>query len=151
MPKIAKNIRNLRDLRARHAVKNSEIVRRAYIYVARNQSLPAHVRYQAQLQLNTFANNTRPTTVNNRCTESGRGRGIISEFGLCRVRDIVSSRIGEFCLIFLAVPIPPEGAEQRTPRRSQSILVASLIGTDLVYVSLSFSLPHYLTTGISAM
>jgi len=76
----------LRDIKARKGVAANEIARRAYLYVARNQTLPAQVRYQAQLQLNTFGRYTRPTTVKNRCTESGRGRGIMSEFGLCRVR-----------------------------------------------------------------
>jgi len=84
MPKLGKNIRVLRDIRARQGVKDNEVVRRAYLFVARNQALPPQVRYQAQLQLNTFGRYTRPTTVKNRCVESGRGRGIISEFGLSR-------------------------------------------------------------------
>ncbi|KAF9779477.1 hypothetical protein BJ322DRAFT_1012998 [Thelephora terrestris] len=74
----------LRDIKARKGVAANEIARRAYLFVARNQTLPPQVRYQAQLQLNTFGRYTRPTTVKNRCTESGRGRGIMSEFGLCR-------------------------------------------------------------------
>ena len=80
------NVRVLRDLKARHGVNANEILRRAYLYVARNQTLPPQVRFQAQLQLNTFGRYTRPTTVKNRCTETGKGRGIISEFGLSRVR-----------------------------------------------------------------
>lgn len=80
------NARVLRDIKARNGVKANEIARRAYLYVARNQTLPPQVRYQAQLQLNTFGKYTRPTTVKNRCSETGRGRGIMSEFGLCRVR-----------------------------------------------------------------
>lgn len=78
------NARVIRDMKARNLVKANEIVRRAYLYVARNQALPAQVRHQAQLQLNTFGKYTRPTTVKNRCTETGRGRGVISEFGLSR-------------------------------------------------------------------
>ncbi|KAG2146650.1 hypothetical protein DEU56DRAFT_785647 [Suillus clintonianus] len=78
------NARVLRDIKARNVVKASEVLRRAYLYVARNETLSPQVRHQAQLQLNTFGKYTRPTTVKNRCTESGRGRGIISEFGLCR-------------------------------------------------------------------
>lgn len=78
-------IRILRDIKARNGVNATEITRRAYLYVARNQTLPPQVRYQAQLQLNTFGKYTRPTTVKNRCTETGRGRGVIGEFGLCRV------------------------------------------------------------------
>lgn len=79
------NIRVLRDLKARKGVLANEIARRAYLYVARNETLSAQVRHQAQLQLNTFGRYTRPGTVKNRCIESGRGRGIINEFGLCRV------------------------------------------------------------------
>lgn len=79
------NARILRDISAREMVKQNEIARRAYLYVARNQALPPQVRYQAQLQLNNFHLRTRPSCVRNRCTESGKGRGIINEFGLCRV------------------------------------------------------------------
>ena len=91
------NARVLRDMKARLGVRENEILRRAYLYVARNQTLPAQVRFQAQLQLNTFGRYTRPTTVKNRCTETGRGRGVISEFGLCRVR-LVSCLLAKWCL-----------------------------------------------------
>ncbi|PCH41425.1 glucocorticoid receptor-like protein [Wolfiporia cocos MD-104 SS10] len=89
------NARVLRDIKARNLVKANEITRRAYLYVARNQSLPPQVRYQAQLQLNTFGKYTRPTTVKNRCTVSGRGRGIMSEFGLCRFQFRLKALAGE--------------------------------------------------------
>lgn len=69
----------------RQAVQSNELVRRAFKYIARNTTLPQRVRHQAQLQLNQFPNKTRPVAVSNRCTETGRGRGVISEFGLCRV------------------------------------------------------------------
>lgn len=81
------NIRILRDIKARQGVNAHELIRRAYLYVARNQTLPPQVRYQAQLQLNTFSKYTRPTTVKNRCSESGKGRGVIREFAMCRVRS----------------------------------------------------------------
>lgn len=93
----------LRDIKARQGVAANEIARRAYLYVARNQTLPPQVRYQAQLQLNTFGRYTRPTTVKNRCTESGRGRGIMSEFGLCRVRASCSL----LCLLVLTCILRP--------------------------------------------
>ncbi|KAH9964312.1 hypothetical protein BJV74DRAFT_786480 [Russula compacta] len=88
-------IRVLRDIKARQGVADNEIMRRAYLYVARNQSIPAQVRYQAQLQLNTFGRYTRPTTVKNRCTVTGRGRGIIGEFGLCRFQFRLKALAGE--------------------------------------------------------
>lgn len=84
-------VRVLRDMKAREGVRANEVARRAYLYVARNQTLSPQVRHQAQLQLNSFDRYTRPTTVKNRCHESGRGRGIISEFALCRVRDYFDS------------------------------------------------------------
>lgn len=84
------NVHLTRDMKARRGVANTEVVRRAYLFVARNQTLPPQVRYQAQLQLNTFDRYTHPTVVKNRCAETGRGRGIIGEFALCRVRHALS-------------------------------------------------------------
>ncbi|KAI0079650.1 glucocorticoid receptor-like (DNA-binding domain) [Panus rudis PR-1116 ss-1] len=89
------NIRVLRDIKARHGVNANEIARRAYLYVARNQTLPPSVRYQAQLQLNNFGRYTRPTTVKNRCSESGKGRGIMSEFALSRFQFRLKALNGE--------------------------------------------------------
>ncbi|KAJ7591236.1 hypothetical protein C8J56DRAFT_1013946 [Mycena floridula] len=89
------NARVIRDIKARIGVKNNEVARRAYLYVARNQTLSPQVRHQAQLQLNTFGKYTRPTTVKNRCTESGRGRGVMSEFGLCRFQFRLKALAGE--------------------------------------------------------
>ncbi|KIJ70283.1 hypothetical protein HYDPIDRAFT_104970 [Hydnomerulius pinastri MD-312] len=81
---IRPKIRVLRDMKARQGVLENEVIRRAYLYVARNETLPAHIRHQAQLQLNSFGRYTRPTSVVNRCTETGKGSAIMSEFGLCR-------------------------------------------------------------------
>jgi small subunit ribosomal protein S14 len=100
------NIRVLRDMKARNGVMATEIIRRAYLYVARNQALPPEVRHRAQLQLNTFTRYMRPTTVKNRCIATGRGRGILSEFGLCRVRICIP--LGALLLIlFTLVSISP--------------------------------------------
>ncbi|PWN46620.1 glucocorticoid receptor-like (DNA-binding domain) [Violaceomyces palustris] len=83
---IGPNSKVLRDMASRQAVQSNELIRRAYKYIARNTTLPQRVRHQAQLQLNLFPNKTRPVAVKERCTETGRGRGIITEFGLCRYR-----------------------------------------------------------------
>jgi small subunit ribosomal protein S14 len=69
----------------RQAVASSELLRRAYKYLARNTTLPSRTRHQAQLGLNALLPKTRPDRVKERCIETGRGRGIITEFGLCRV------------------------------------------------------------------
>lgn len=111
------NIKVLRDIQRREAVQATELQRRAYLYLARNTALPTRVsrpghngtlkhrlspffwlsgipqvRHQAQLALASrqiFPNKTRLTEVKDRCTETGRGRGVLSKglpFGLCRVR-----------------------------------------------------------------
>ncbi|KAJ7499086.1 hypothetical protein FB451DRAFT_1015781 [Mycena latifolia] len=87
--------RVIRDIKARHGVLKNEVTRRAYLYVARNTTLPPQVRHQAQLQLNTFGKYTRPTTVKNRCSETGRGRGIMREFALCRFQFRLKALGGE--------------------------------------------------------
>ena len=129
------NARVLRDIKARQGVANNEISRRAYLYVARNHTLPAHVRYQAQLQLNAFDRYARPTTVKNRCTASGRGRGVLGEFGLCRVsgrtcfpfpfsfRDVHCADWVMTCGMGSTVPISFEGSRGRVARRLQGLLV----------------------------
>ncbi|KAL9934041.1 hypothetical protein V8E36_007123 [Tilletia maclaganii] len=81
---IRPNARMLRDIATRQSVASNELIRRAYKYIARNTTLPSRVRHQAQLQLNLFPTKARLTAVKDRCTETGRGRGILSEFGLCR-------------------------------------------------------------------
>lgn len=53
--------------------------------MARNTTLPFRIRHQAQLQLNQFPPKSRPVAVKERCTATGRGRGVMTEFGLCRV------------------------------------------------------------------
>ncbi|PPQ72351.1 hypothetical protein CVT24_002067 [Panaeolus cyanescens] len=87
--------RVIRDIKARYGVRANEIARRAYLYVARNETLSPQVRHQAQLQLNNFDRYARPTTVKNRCVESGKGRGIISEFGLSRFQFRLKAKRGE--------------------------------------------------------
>jgi len=89
------NARTLRDIKARKMIAETEATRRAYLFVARNQTLPPTVRYQAQLQLNNFSKYTRPGTVNNRCVESGRGRGVMSKFGLCRYQFRLKALAGD--------------------------------------------------------
>jgi len=84
----------LRDARLRLSVAQAEIQRRALLYIARNTTLEAVVRHRAQLQLNNMPGNTRVGRVKNRCTETGRGRGIMSEFGLARVSPMSEGASG---------------------------------------------------------
>lgn len=76
----------------RQSVASNEVLRRAYKYISRNTAFPARVRHQAQLSLNQFPANSRPTMVKERCTETGRGRGVIAKEGLCRVSALELGR-----------------------------------------------------------
>lgn len=83
----------LRDMRKRLSLREVETQRAAHLFVARNTTLPAQVRHRAQLALNNLngGGEGRPGAVKNRCIETGRGRGIMSAFGLCRVSVLFCS------------------------------------------------------------
>lgn len=78
------NARVLRDMRKRLAAKEAEPLRQALRHVVRNTTLPQRTRLQAQLRLNALPSEQRMGQVKNRCLETGRGRGVLSEFRLCR-------------------------------------------------------------------
>ncbi|KAG7531598.1 hypothetical protein FFLO_04257 [Filobasidium floriforme] len=85
----------IRDARLRFSVEANEVKRRALLYIARNATLESQVRHRAQLQLHNMDGNTRPGRVSNRCMETGRGRGIMSQFGLCRYQFRLKALNGE--------------------------------------------------------
>ncbi|KAI8371518.1 uncharacterized protein BYT42DRAFT_580564 [Radiomyces spectabilis] len=87
--------RILRDIKARQAVANNELTRQAYRYITRNETLPARVRHQAQLQLNAMPKQSSPTFVQNRCVATGHGQGILREFKLCRFQFRLKALNGE--------------------------------------------------------
>ncbi len=101
----------------------NELLRRAYLYIVRNETVDPKVRTQAMLKLNAFPRNvrsprsrrprsplrppaltprglrtrpqTRPAAIKNRCVETGRGGGVFSEFGLCRHRFKLAASAGD--------------------------------------------------------
>ncbi|CAG8540553.1 1842_t:CDS:1 [Paraglomus occultum] len=73
-----------RDIKIREKVAESELVRQAYRYIIRNETLSPRLRRQAQLNLNSFDIHSRPTSIRNRCSETGRARGVFREHRLCR-------------------------------------------------------------------
>ncbi|KAI8619210.1 hypothetical protein BC830DRAFT_1105146 [Chytriomyces sp. MP71] len=82
MPQIA--IR-LRDRISRFLVAQAEPQREALRLVCRDRSLPLIVRMKAQLELQKFPRYTRPVNIHNKCIESGKSRGYISEFKLSKI------------------------------------------------------------------
>ncbi|KAI9205910.1 uncharacterized protein BJ171DRAFT_500105 [Polychytrium aggregatum] len=75
----------IRDKIARQLVVEHEVTRQALRTLVRNPSLDLDLRMRAQLALNSFPRYTRPSVVSNRCTESGKGRGIITDHKLSRI------------------------------------------------------------------
>lgn len=80
----------------RQSVASNELLRRTYKYIARNTTLPMKVRHQAQLQLNQFPNKSRPEMVKERCTETGRGGGVLTHYGLSRVSVRCREMMGDW-------------------------------------------------------
>jgi small subunit ribosomal protein S14 len=60
--------------------------RQALRYIIRNTTLPPRTRAIAQLQLTQMHCYTRPTQIRNRCIMGGKGRGVLGDFKLSRVR-----------------------------------------------------------------
>ncbi|KAJ3007189.1 UNVERIFIED_CONTAM: 40S ribosomal protein mrp2, mitochondrial [Siphonaria sp. JEL0065] len=75
----------LRDRMSRFLIAHNEPQREALKLVFRDKSLPLMVRLKAQLELQKFPRHTRPVAVHNKCTESGKTRGYISEFKLSKI------------------------------------------------------------------
>jgi len=65
--------------------------RQALRYIIRNTTLPQRMRAQAQLKLATMHCYTRSTQIKNRCIMGGKGRGVLSDFRMARVRSIVTA------------------------------------------------------------
>ncbi|VEU23193.1 DEKNAAC104311 [Brettanomyces naardenensis] len=84
IPSTYVNARVLRDNYKRQMMAQNEVTTRALKFIARNSALPQRLRLEAQIQLTSMPNYTRSTQIRGRCVDSGRGRGIISDFRLCR-------------------------------------------------------------------
>lgn len=84
LPSSFVNTRVMRDHFKRQMFEQHEVTSRALKFIARNSALPQKVRLEAQLQLNALPNYTRANQLKGRCVDSGRGKGIIRDFRLCR-------------------------------------------------------------------
>ncbi|KAF8679582.1 Flavodoxin-like fold [Rhizoctonia solani] len=147
---VIMNARVLRDIAARKGVAATEITRRAYLFVARNQTLPPQIRYQAQLQLNSFSKYTRPNSVKNRCTETGRGRGIISKFGLCRTLSMPSTiepviaTVCRLCAGLFTHAQDPSGCAEVAPTLNSDVVASGHPDKGLIALDTPTTLTFYL-------
>ncbi|KAI9758190.1 MAG: hypothetical protein M4579_003164 [Chaenotheca gracillima] len=78
------NSKVIRDHTKRKVFAKHETERQALRYIARNTTLPQRMRAQAQLQLSQMHCYMNPTQIKNRCTEGGRGRGVLRDFRMAR-------------------------------------------------------------------
>lgn len=90
MAKLSIINRNLK--RQKTVLKFSEI-RKKLIAIINDLSLPESERFEARLKLQDLPRNSSPVRIRNRCTLTGRSRGVYSKFGLgrCKLRDIAMS------------------------------------------------------------
>lgn len=68
-----------RKLVAKYAAKRAALVAQI-----NDSSLPEEERMVARLKLQQLPRNSSPTRVRNRCSLTGRPRGVYRKFGLCR-------------------------------------------------------------------
>lgn len=66
---------------AKYAAKRAEL-----ISAATNNKLSDDERMQARLKLQQLPRNSSPTRLRNRCSLTGRPRGVFRKFGLCRLK-----------------------------------------------------------------
>jgi small subunit ribosomal protein S14 len=66
---------------AKYAAKRAE-----FGAAAANQKLSEDERMEARLKLQQLPRNASPTRLRNRCSLTGRPRGVFRKFGLCRLK-----------------------------------------------------------------
>ncbi|KAG0637596.1 hypothetical protein HOY80DRAFT_1010585 [Tuber brumale] len=89
------NARVLRDHAKREAFAAAEQTRQALRYIAQNTRLPLLQRTKAQIELALMDSNTRRMKIKNRCIVSGRGRGILRNFRICRYQFRLLGKAGD--------------------------------------------------------
>lgn len=79
-----------RKLAKKYAVKRAELIK-----IIEDQSIPEEDRYQARLKLQALPRNSNPTRQRNRCSLTGRPRGVYRKFGLGRNKLREFAMMGE--------------------------------------------------------
>ena len=75
-----------RDLKRRDTVKKYSAKRAALLAIVTNIKLSEEERYAARQKLQALPRNASPVRLRNRCTLTGRPRGVFSKFGLGRTK-----------------------------------------------------------------
>lgn len=82
-----------RDLKRRAAVKKFAAQRAELFVIINNVKMSDEQRHSARIKLQMLPRNASPVRLRNRCSLTGRPRGVYSKFGLGRgkLRDIAMS------------------------------------------------------------
>lgn len=75
-----------RDKKRRKLVEKYAKRRAALKEIITNVALDEVERFEARLKLQQLPRNANPTRLRNRCTLTGRPRGVFQKFGLCRIK-----------------------------------------------------------------
>ncbi|PWW79925.1 glucocorticoid receptor-like (DNA-binding domain) [Tuber magnatum] len=89
------NVHVLRDHAKREAFAAAEQTRQALRYIAQNTQLPLLQRTKAQIELALMNPNTRRMKIKNRCIKTGRGRGVLRNFRICRYQFRLLGKAGD--------------------------------------------------------
>ncbi|PVU94334.1 hypothetical protein BB561_002631 [Smittium simulii] len=76
--------RIIRDILNRRTIVEKEAELMVLRYLNRNTDFQPRIRNQAQQALSNTTSAAFPTHASNRCLETGKGRGIMSKWRLCR-------------------------------------------------------------------
>ncbi|MEO6825446.1 MAG: 30S ribosomal protein S14 [Nitrosospira sp.] len=82
-----------RDLKRRETVKKFAAQRAELFVIINNVKMSDEERHSARIKLQMLPRNASPVRLRNRCSLTGRPRGVYSKFGLGRgkLRDIAMS------------------------------------------------------------
>ena len=84
-----------RDEKRRKLAKKYSVKRADLIKIIEDQSIPEEDRFQARLKLQALPRNSNPTRQRNRCSLTGRPRGVYRKFGLGRNKLREFAMMGE--------------------------------------------------------
>lgn len=85
-PSLASLKHNRKDLYRRRCVASHYRERMPLQAMVRNRILPEVVQRKARADIASQPRDACATRIRNRCTTTGRGRGVITEYKLCRMK-----------------------------------------------------------------
>ncbi|MBM3350361.1 MAG: 30S ribosomal protein S14 [Betaproteobacteria bacterium] len=90
---MAKTCMTERELKRRATVAKYAAKRAALEAIVNDEKAAPEARYEARLKIQALPRNSSPVRLRNRCSLTGRPRGVFSKFGIARnkLRDLMMS------------------------------------------------------------